>query len=179
MVSPSPARTPKSSASTRRPRAHTQGSANRGSGADHEQSVPNDEPHRRGARGAERQPNADLLRALRDNKRHHTVEANDGEQEGYRSEPARQCRQQLLRSQRLINLVLERRERDDGQRRGDPRHRPANRRKRGIPDGLARDLLQPLCDGRSREPPRSVTSALPAPSPRAATCVAARRCRCR
>ena len=55
-------------------------------GADHDEGVANDQPHRCPTRGAERQANANLLRSLGDDKRHDAMQADRREQQRYHGE---------------------------------------------------------------------------------------------
>ena len=76
--------------------AYSQGSAIDRPGADHDQRVPNDKSQIGEPPGPKWHPNSNLVRTMRDHERHHTIGADNREQEGNRCETARQCCQHRL-----------------------------------------------------------------------------------
>ena len=85
---------------------------------------------------AEREADAELLLAPRDDERHHAVEADRREQRRQQAEAGRQQRDQPIREQRLVELRLERLQLVDRHRRVQLLHFVADqavgRRRRGL-----------------------------------------------
>jgi hypothetical protein len=98
--------------------------------ADHDQGIANDEPHRRGPRGTERQPQSDLLRPLRDDERHHAIQADNGQDRRDRAEATGQRRKHPFLLQCAHDPVVEGRQAAK-RHRADLRHRCTNRGKGG------------------------------------------------
>ena len=82
---------------------------------DHHHRIAKDQPDGRKARRPQRQSNTDLARTLGHDERHHTVQANQREQERQCAEAAGKCRQHTLCVQGSVDLLVQRAEIADWQ----------------------------------------------------------------